>query len=249
VKRLPWVAAAVALFFGTMLVELPASLALRLWQPDGIALQLDDVRGSLWHGRATRLRWGGRELGALSWTLRPGALLRGRIAVDLKLVGEANGDARLARAWRRTEIHDLDAMFPAHWLRAPFAGGAWQLQGRMHVTGARVVLDGNRVTALAGDLAWHDAALRGMTTAALGNLRAPFALADDHRVHGSIRDDGGPVAVSGGFAADPSRYRIRLVLGARNAGVGRLLQAVGQPLADGRRLLVVEQELRGSGAR
>jgi hypothetical protein len=119
----------------------------------------------------------------------------------------------------------------------------------MHVTVARAVLDGNRVTALAGNLAWQDAALRGMATAALGNLRAPFALAEDHRVHGSIRDDGGPVAVSGEFAADTSRYRIRLLLAARNAGVGQLLQAVGQPLADGRRLLVVEQELRGNGAR
>jgi general secretion pathway protein N len=249
VKRLPWVVVALALFLGTMLVELPASLALRLWQPDGIALQLDDVRGSLWRGRATRLRWHGRELGALSWTLRPGALLRGRVAVDLRLAGEATAQARLVRGWRRTEIHDLDGMFPAHWLRAPFAGGAWQLQGRMHVTVARAVLDGNRVTALAGNLAWQDAALRGMATAALGNLRAPFALAEDHRVHGSIRDDGGPVAVSGEFAADASRYRIRLLLAARNAGVGQLLQAVGQPLADGRRLLVVEQELRGNGAR
>lgn len=232
-----WCAAACALFAGTVLATLPASSLLAWGRPEGAALVLEDVRGAWWHGRVAQVRWRGRELGALTWTLRPVALLRGRIAFDLRLAGAGAATAQLLRGPRQTELRDLRATLPAYWFRNWV--GTLQPQGQVRVAIPRAVFADGRATALAGELAWQEAALRGATPLALGELRASFALADDRRVHGRVRDQGGPLSVSGSFVVDGPRHRVRLVLGARNAAAATLLQMLGEPLPDGRRVLVL----------
>lgn len=232
-----WSAAACALFAGTVLATLPASSLLAWGRPGGAALALEDVRGTWWHGRVAQVRWRGRELGALTWTLRPAALLRGRLAFDLRLSGAGTATVRLLRGPRRTELRDLRATLPAYWFRGRVGG--LQPQGQVRITIPRAVFADGRMTALAGELAWQEAALRGATALALGELHASFALADDRRLHGRVRDQGGPLSVSGDFVIDGPRHRVRLLLGARSAAAVPLLRMLGDPLPDGRRVLVL----------
>jgi hypothetical protein len=237
VKRLAWIAAAAVLFIGTVLVELPASLLLALVWPDDVPVVLEDVRGSLWHGRAMQVRWRGRTLGSLTWTTQPGALLLATLDTELRLSGEANAQARVLRGFRRTRIQDLDATFPADWLQERLADAAMQAQGRIRLSVPSATIDQHRVTALLGEMTWQDAALRGSTRATLGTLRARFALADDQCVHGTIRDGGGPLSANGGFVTDFSSYQADLRLAARDPRIAPAILWLGQADASGGRAL------------
>ena len=240
-KRLAWVFVAAMLFVGTVLIELPASLLVALAWPDGIPVVLEDVRGSMWRGQATQVRWHERTLGSLEWTARPIALLLGRLDLRLHLSGEASANARVMRGLRRTEIRNLHATFPAHWLQGQAAGNALRAQGLVKATIPSMVIGSDRITALAGELIWRDAALRGATSAALGTLHARFSLANDQCVHGTITDQGGPLSVTGGYTTDLSAYRVRLLLAARDPQTARAIQWLGQPGTDGQRSLLLGQ--------
>lgn len=235
-KRLAWIAAAVVLFIGTVLVELPASLLALAW-PDDVPVVLEDVRGSLWHGRAMQVRWRDRTLGSLAWTTRPGALLLGTFDTQLHLRGEANAQAHVLRGFRRTRIQDLDATFPADWLQGPLAGAAMRAQGQIRLAVPSATIERDRVTAIAGEMTWQDATLRGSTRATVGTLRARFALADDQCVHGIIRDDGGALSAIGGFVTDFSSYQADLRLAARDPRVAPAIRWLGQADASGGRAL------------
>ena len=236
-KRLAWIAAAVVLFIGTVLVELPASLLLALVWPDDVPVVLDDVRGNLWRGRVMQVRWHDRTLGSLAWATRPGALLLGTFDTELRLGGEVNAQAHVLRAFRRTRIQDLDATFPADWLQDRLAGAAMQAQGQIRLTVPSATIAQDRVTALVGEMTWQDATLRGSTRATLGTLRARFALADDQCVHGIIRDDGGALSAIGGFVTDFSSYQADLRLAARDPRVAPAIRWLGQADASGWRAL------------
>jgi hypothetical protein len=226
VKRLAWIAAAIVLFVGTVLVELPASLLLALAWPGDVPVVLDDVRGTVWRGRVMQVHWRDRTLGSLAWTTRPGALLLGTLEVQLRLSGDANAQARVLRGFRRTRIQALEATFPVDWLqeRSPVA---MPVLGQLRLTVPSAVIEHDRVTALVGQVTWLDATLRGPTSATLGTLRARFALADDQCVHGSIRDGGGPLSASGGFVTDFVSYQADLRLAARDPRIAPAIRWLG----------------------
>ena len=233
-KRLAWIAAAIILFVGTVLVELPASLLLALAWPDDGPVVLEDVRGTLWRGRAMQVRWRDRTLGSLTWTTRPGALLLGRFDTQLRLSGEANAQARVLRGFRRTRIQGLEASFPADWLQQRSAGAAMQAQGQLRLAVPSATIQHDRITALVGQMTWQDATLRGATSANLGTLHARFALADDQCVHGTLRDAGGPLSATGRFVTDFASYRTDLLLAARDPRIApaiRWLASRMTPLA------------------
>ena len=238
-KRLAWILAAAMLFVGTVLIELPASLVVALAWPHGIPVVLEDVRGSVWRGQATQVRWHERTLGSLAWTARPSALLLGRLDLQLRLSGETKANARVVRGLRWTGIRNLDATFTAHWLQGQPAGNALRAEGRVQATLPSATIKGGRITALAGELVWRDASLRGATSAALGTLHARFSLANDQCVHGTVADQGGPLSVSGGYTTDLSAYRIRLLLAARDPRTASAIQWLGQPGRDGQRSLLL----------
>jgi hypothetical protein len=241
VKRLAWIAAAIVLFAGTVLVELPASLLLAMTLPAAGPVVLDDVRGTLWRGRAMQVRWRDRTLGSLAWTTRPVALLLGTLDIRLRLSGEANAQAHVLRGFRRTRIQDFNASFPADWLQGRLANEAMRAQGKIRLTVPSAVIDRDRVTALIGGMTWQDATLRGSTSATLGTLRARFAMADDRCAHGTIRDDGGPLSATGGFVTDFTAYQVDLRIAARDPRIAPAIRWLGQSDGTDQRTLHFER--------
>lgn len=242
-KAVGWALLALALFSATIVAGFPASLAWRWWQPANAPLALADVRGSVWHGGAAEVRWRDRNLGSLSWTVRPSALLAGRLDAALQLSGEAVLSGRLSQGIATTEFADVRLDVPPRWLAEALAGQRFSAGGRVSVTLARAVVKSGRLTALSGALHWDDAVLNVGTAVPLGRLSAPFSLTDAQRVQGTVQDGGGPLSLRGTFEADPSRYRIRLTLAARDPGIRPVLDLLGEPLPDGQRLLLIEQRI------
>jgi len=94
VQRQHWlVAAGAGAFVATALLGLPAAVAVDWLAPE--ALQVTDVRGSLWKGSASTVQAGRLRLGPTTWTLSPLALLRGRVGgfVETRLAdAQISGD-------------------------------------------------------------------------------------------------------------------------------------------------------------
>lgn len=246
-KALGWALAALALFVATLAAGFPAALAWKWIAPAGAVFELSDVRGSLWHGGAAHVYWRGRDAGALSWRVRPLALLTGRLDARLRLDGPVGVTARLVGGPRATELRDVHAEAPSSWLAGALSNGPLAASGRIRVNVPRLAVEAGRIVALSGEIQWQEAAVRGPALLPLGQLRAPFVLADGPGVRGTIHNEGGAVAVEGSFNADPSRYRIQVTLAARDPASAALLQVLGQPLPDGRRRLVLEQHAPPGG--
>lgn len=247
-KRPTLVLAALLVFCTALLVQMPASLVARLLRPDTAAWALEDVRGSVWQGSVTRTYWRGRELGALAWRVRPAALLLGRIDADVNVRGELEAAARVRRGLLRTEVRNLRVELPTSWLGEEGVGLSLRPQGRLRVTVPLLAFEGDRPVALRGDAVWRDAAVAGATAATFGELRASFALTADRRVRGTVRDGGGALSVAGGFVVDGSRYRVDLLLAARDPRVAPALRWIGRPQADGRYRLALEGAVPGAAA-
>lgn len=247
-KRVALAAAAGLFFLGCLLVNLPASLAWRWLAPADAGWVAEDLRGTLWHGSAAHVAWNGNTLGRLNWQARSAGLWSGRVELQLRLRGPVDATARWLRAPGREEWRDVDVRLPASWLGGLIASPPLQPQGRVQVTVPRSRLAGGRLQALSGRLTWREAALAGPARAALGGVRADFALSADGRVHGTIRDEGGALAANGRFVADRFRYRAEMLLAARDPRIVPALSWLGQARGEGRWLVLEGASLAGPPA-
>jgi general secretion pathway protein N len=247
VKALGWTLLALALFLATLAISFPAALAWKWFAPADAAFELTDVRGSIWHGGAAQVHWRGRDGGALSWRVRPLALLTGRVDARLRLDGPVAVTARVVGGLHATELRDVRAEAPSSRLADALSNAPLAASGRIRLDVPRLALEAGRIVALSGEIQWQEAAVRGAALLPLGRLRAPFVLADGPGVRGSLHNEGGAVAIEGSFSADPWRYRVQVTLAARDPRRAALLQVLGQPLPDGRRRLVLERHAPPGG--
>jgi hypothetical protein len=262
--RAPWrrrlglaalVALALLVLVVAMLARLPAAFALRLAGPLPAGVEATDPRGTVWDGQLGALRVGGRDLGALRWTLAPAALLRGAPSVDLALEGPARADggwrargtlARAGDAWRLT---DATVELPASLIDPGLAALGLRADGRLHLAIDHVELAPPGIAsaapwprALLARAEWREARVAGAGAAALGTLSldllqvAPGATGAG-TIEGVLADAGGPLLLAGGLQADPAGWRLDAVLGARDPALTPSLALIGQPLPDGRRRL------------
>ena len=71
-----------------VVVLLPARLVLEHAMPASAPVQLQEVSGTVWKGRAGRVIRNGNDLGALGWKVHAGALLTGVLDTDFILDGQ-----------------------------------------------------------------------------------------------------------------------------------------------------------------
>lgn len=222
----------------------PAALAWRVGGERFAPLVLRDVGGTIWNGHAASAELFGQDLGALDWTLHPGALLRGIIAADIRLAGatssahgriERDGEARFA-------LRDFVVTLPARNVAPALGIPALDLLGTIEIDVIEAQLAGLWPTRAAGSARWRDAGVSGAAQARFGELAATFATAANGSISGSVHDLGGPLALSGTFSASLGRYGAAARLAPREANpqLAEALQYIGQPQPDGSRELIIE---------
>jgi len=79
-----------AVFVGVVVATLPASLLVNRLPPD---LKVEGASGTIWNGGADSIRLRGTPLGSFSWSLEPGALLKGELAFHID-VARSDGFVR-----------------------------------------------------------------------------------------------------------------------------------------------------------
>ncbi len=234
-----WLTLGLVAYLGFLVATFPAGWAYALARPQleerGIVLYRPE--GTVWNGRVAALDVAGRRLPAAHWRLRPAALLRGAVEVELALderlrttldwdLGQRLRLAPLELQW---DVPDLLRLLD---LQALALGG--RLEGRLE----RLEVAAGRPQAADGVLLWRGARTRLPSDAALGDLQLRLETTAEG-IHGRFRDSGqGPLALSGTLQLDPQgQWRLSLQLTpreGRQSPLGRLLAFLGRPDAQGR---------------
>jgi len=236
-KRKGLIALGLAILALVVLVALfPASWAWRLVGEKPAPLQIGQIRGSVWHGRAEGVSYAGIELGTLRWRLSP-AQLWGRTDLHLLLKGDlAHGKADITRRGDTLTGRDVHLEVTVDTLPVTLGTPPMHPRGTLVIDIARVELHDGWPRALMGHIVWQDAALADrFDTVPLGDLRADLSERDGSVLEAKLSDDGGPLALSGTVEASTLGWRVNAVLRARKDTplMHRVIAQLGQPSSDG----------------
>lgn len=231
----------VVALLASLLMLVPARVAWR-WAglPPGIA---SGITGTIWHGEIRHLAFQGGRLmmGPVRWQVKPSRLLLGTVAAGVRAElpdGFLTTDIGLSITGTLT-LSNLEAAAPMAWLAPGVADPGSQLAARFD----RLVLAKGWIATAVGTLKMAGVILPVATGSAPmrpGSYTLTFAAHDvpaGQPLEGELKDDGGPLELSGTVKLSPSRsYEIRGTAKARpNAPpeVGNALTMLGPALPDG----------------
>lgn len=231
--------ALVVLALAALLWFLPARWAVALIQPRLHGVQLQQVQGLAWQGRAGRvLSARGQPLGTAQWTLSRRALL-GEVNLQLALDGptmQFRAHLRQRAGDDRADWRDVSWKIDLAALKPPLATPFGWLQGSLEGQAPHASMQGNWPMQMDARMHWRDAALltrRGRI--ALGSLR--FELHGEHgMIHTQMHDEGdGPLALAGQLDLSPLGWRLDANLRPRGAdpALREWLATLGRAEADG----------------
>jgi general secretion pathway protein N len=224
----------VACYLLALVIVFPAAPALRWLAPDALAVQ--GPTGSIWRGEAQAASYDGYYLGKLHWSLRPGDLLRARVAYHLEAQGP-NGF-----------VDGVFAVTPAGTLHISTLTGAAPLQALASVlpkelpvslfTGrAQLKLDELRLESgwprsASGQVEVVDLALVAPVET-LGNYEMQLAGGGDEEplrgdFHDAARDPPAPLEIKGTITLNPDRtYALKCTARARPNASDNIKASVG----------------------
>jgi hypothetical protein len=201
--------------------------------------QLFDISGTVVKGQARGLAGNRILLENVRWSLRPGALFKGRLEYGTKLtVGDGNLRARTALAWdgayHLTEVEGNVALAPLLPAIVPIAGG---IDGRLSPDLELLRIDDGVLQAVRGQIRVNYLVLLQSPLVMLGNFVAepegdgpPWQLA--------VRDDGGPLRLTGRVSlSGAGSFEFDGLAGARDeqGPVSGILNALGVADQEGQR--------------
>jgi general secretion pathway protein N len=231
--------AALLLAAFALLWFLPARWALPWLDARLNGVQLQDVSGLVWDGRAGKvLSAKGENLGALQWRLSRLALFgENRLHVELHgphvdVSGNMTGAKATEAIWTDVQMRLDLAVLGA----SPMVLGGWP-RGTVSVTAGNIQLRGGWPWSLDTRMEWKDALLRlpGQAELPLGDLHADLR-AVNGVIDGHLQDDGqGPLRIDGRVQLSPLARRLNAVAAPRgnHPALKRWLAAFGTTDADG----------------
>ena len=227
-----------ALAAALLLWFLPARWALPWLAPRLHGLQLQQVQGSLWDGRAGAVvAADGRVLGQLQGQLSRRSLL-GQSPLQLRFAGaQLSFSGKLRRlADARIAVDDVDARVQLAALDVYTRSPLGQPRGELQLAIAHALLQGGWPVQLQAHALWTEAAVRTLDgNLALGTLQGQ-AQATSGVIHAQWRDDGhGPLQVAGDLYLSPLGWRLDATLRARQTdpAMRHWLATLGAVAADG----------------
>jgi Type II secretion system (T2SS), protein N len=216
---------AASLFLLTVLIRAPASWALKI-APAGVSCSLP--AGSLWRGSCARMSAAGIDLQDVGWTVHPWPLLRGRLDVDVSSAdARAPGTVQVSISpGGHLVLRELHAQLPVGTELLPLFPTAWS--GRLRLELTRVEFDRAHLHDLQGTATAYDLAQRNPPTV-YGSYELRFGAATRKNgvIVGSLRDLGGPLAVTGTLVLrNGSEYEVNGLVSARPGASAELVKAV-----------------------
>ncbi len=228
-------------FFLSLLWLAPATLITDTLSARLPGLSVQTMSGRAIHGTAQGLRWRGAQIERLEWRWQPLTLLNGTIGFKLKV---ADPDLQLTTSAainqeRRWRWQDLRGQLPLARLGALAGLGSLPLQGRMELNLRQFELNpaGLPLTA-EGVVELREVRVTLKQPLNLGDFTVQLTPKLPEGVQGTVKDEGGPLALDGTLSLLPDgRHQFSGFVALRNAGDQALRQALsllGPPGSDGR---------------
>jgi len=236
--------AGAVVFLAGVVALFPARVAYSWFAPD--IVRLSGVSGTLWRGRAQEGQIDRLYLRNLDWTVRPSALLRGALALDVSVSPaggfiEARVELSVSGAVRLTDVNaglSLDALRSL----LPLAN----IDGNLRVQLDRLVVEDGIPSDAEGSVEVVALTIQPLSRTPVGSYRIRFS-ADGGGIAGSVEDIDGMFDVAGTIRLDAERnYELRgLIVPTPEAppGVVRQLQILGSPNERGQREFRLEGSL------
>ena len=234
-----------------MLIQFPAANFIDLLGRYLPGLTAQEVQGSARKGTAREVRLHDTRFETLSWRFRPLALVKGRLeyrviaeAPQLRLEGAAGVGLR-----RQLQIEDLSGRLPLPRAIALIGRPTLPLNGNVELNLTALHLDREgRPRAAYGTTRLLDTRTTLGRPLDLGDFSAELTT-EDQTILGTIKDNGGPLELTGVLALTPDgRYRFTGQVALRdpnNQDLRQALTALGQPGADGKWQMEFTGVLRG----
>lgn len=223
---------------GLVLWMLPADIAYRQGSKYLGPVALSGVSGTIWDGHADGLSVFGRDLGEIDWHMPKIALLRGRLAADIRIQGadvDAAGVVERRGAGAMT-VRDVRFRFPASMLEPSLDIQGLNLDGTIGGVLAEATMQNGFLKSAKGDARWTEGGVSGGAEARFSDIVAQFSGQPDGSIAGTAHDDGrGNLAIDATFRAAMDGVNVDAVLSARNGDerVQEALRHVGEPQPDG----------------
>lgn len=168
----------VLVVLGVVIYRLPAR-----WITDSInvaGLDIDGVAGTIWSGQITRLSVNGEPVAPVRWSLRPMALLTGKVAADIEMFPRGGSISATLTVASNNQLTAEDVRVTGQLQHIAGGTALGPILGTIDAEFERIVVA-------------SDGALEVIGTAAIGNLQypvnAPYGLGDFLI---SCDDTGGP---------------------------------------------------------
>ncbi len=235
----------VLLFLAALLGVLLARLPLRWATPLlPASLHCEAPLGSLWDGHCGSLSVRGGAgtvllLGEADWVLRPTALFKARLGLDLRLRrGSSEARGRLELGFGSLSVTGLEAQGPMNSQLLPGFPPTWT--GQLQVVGGALRLEGGKLVGLAGTAVAQDLVAQSPQRLAYGSYQLRFLPAAGGELPvGEVNDQGGPLELHARLLLKPSlQWSLEGQVSARPAAdpaLAQLLQSLSPPDAKGLR--------------
>jgi hypothetical protein len=227
-------------FLLVLVSHLPLRWALPLFPK---VLQCQGGEGSLWSGHCASLAWtgsgGGMRLGDVSWSMRAARLLRARLAFDVRVQRDGSQASALAQlGFGSLELLDLAAHGPLDPALVKGFPPGWT--GELDVAGARVRLEGGKLTALDGRFVARNLVSQVPRPTAWGSYQLHIPRRNGGGLApGELKDLEGPLQLRGTLKlATDFSWQLEGGVATRpgaDPGLAQQLQYLGAPDAEGLR--------------
>ena len=203
-----------------LLAALPATYVTHWFNAHPGDVQLSDVSGSLFSGRAEALRIGPRNLGAVEWQFDWLAPFTATLGYRFHLHDDKQDLAgRLDKGFGSLTVLDLKGRMPVASLETWLPLPSHSLSGSLLFDLKQLQLKANHLQSATGEVELDDAAMSWPTAFTLGSFRLDLTPAAGGGVDGVISDVASPLKLQAKLGlTSEGAYHLSGVLAARDPG-------------------------------
>lgn len=235
----------VSFYLVFLIATFPANIVYAYWKEylgQDVRVDVIGINGSIWSGKASSATIAAQKLQPVSWSVQPLNILLGQFALNWEF-SVVDGYGKGQAGYSLIDgffVKELDAWLPVNSIAPMINAAALNPAGKISIKMDKLYSDGKTITNASGNLEWHDAEISLFKKMALGNYHLDVVQEDD-LISGNIKDNGGPIELSGEFSLTPEgEYQMDGLLSLRDTerkDLRQALSSVGKPNREGKIVL------------
>ena len=233
-----YIALGVVAYTAFVVWTFPADRALSVGRNMLPDVYFQNVSGTLWNGRAGRMKVSDQNFERVSWNIRLLPLLFGRLNIDFGFDGAGrSGEGVVSLGLMGgLSLKNVKATVPVADVDQYLGLGPVRLSGMFDLDLRRARIEDNMLSSAEGVVRWQNARVVSPMAQELGGFLMELS-PDENGVVGQLKDDGGNVQLDGMVHLDPTgEYTFNGTIAARGdsrSPLARAMSTFGRPGPDG----------------